>query len=783
MADRNANIAIAVQGNASGQLRQMTGDVAALVNQLRAATVAAGQSEAEFLSLAGALSRDALAAGDAARAEQILADANRGLAVTASDATAATTKANQSSQQLGGTFNVVRSAAQQLGIVLGARQIAQMEIDAGRAALALDHTQRVTRAVAGDTATYNAIVAEARTQQRLFGGTLQENIEGLSGLAVTSRNTGASLAQLVDLQKRLTILNPAQGAQGGLIALNEALAGNISSLSRRFNIPRAELQKLSDTSVPVAERLKVIDEFLNKVGITSAAVGQSVSESAQSFNTFNANLDNLKTSLGSELVAEIGPGVELLNRLANTINSTGERSSQAAEAGRNFGRGFAESVPVIGAFLASTHRLNEDLTRLGIGTRETASAGVGLGGVFDEERRATNQFIDAGARLAQIQADGRRESILATQAIQTQADITRQSAQASALDAERKREQAAQIELAQIQANQAADAFLRLHPNIDAAGAASIATAEKIDPLIAQLIQARLRADDATAALQRFTLGTAGAAAFAPPSNALPGTRARGAGGETLSDRFGGGARGVVSDTLQKQRDLQQAQFALELARARTAEQRIAILRREQAATTDQAEKLRIQAQIEGERNSGAKAHTSELGSQLRLQEGIYDSLNKQIDAQISLRKLTAQDTLDRLKENRELAQAQRILASGRASPEFKAAAQARIDLINAERDERAQRIREAQATAGGSIVNGRLLQSQPRAGGVPAVPTPGQAGAPGVPTVPTPGEGGAGVPVVDVRVFLDSQEISARVVTSLRGGLRSANAGGAGRG
>src|SRR5262249_54571736 len=152
-----------------------------------------------------------------------------------------------------------------------------------------------------------------------------------------------------------------------------------------------------------------------------------------------------------------------------------------------------------------------------------------------------------------------------------------------------------------------AEAFIHLHPNISATSAASIAAAEGLSPLIAQLIQAKLKADDATAALQRLQLGTAGAAAFAPPSNALPGTRVRGETGRTLGDIFGGGAESKLRDINQKQNDLVAAQLQLDLARARTAQQRIAILQREQSLTTDQAEKLRIQAQIEQERASAAK--------------------------------------------------------------------------------------------------------------------------------------------------------------------------------
>jgi hypothetical protein len=222
----------------------------------------------------------------------------------------------------------------------------------------------------------------------------------------------------------------------------------------------------------------------------------------------------------------------------------------------------------------------------------------------------------------------------------------------------------------------------------------------------------------------------------------------------------------------------------LELSRAKTAAQRIAILQREQVLTTDQVEKLRIQAQIEGERNSGAKAHTGELGKQLNLEERIRDSKEAQVKASVDARKLAAEDVLDRLKENRQLAAAQRELANPRASSEFKEAAAARIALINANRDERALALQQAQATAGGQIINGRVFQSRPGAPGATPAPLPTP-----IPPLPAPGAPtGQAAPVAPgsliVQFLVDGHKIAEEIIPDvmrvLRGGLaQSASAGG----
>ena len=367
--------------------------------------------------------------------------------------------------------------------------------------------------------------------------------------------------------------------------------------------------------------------------------------------------------------------------------------------------------------------------------------------------------------------------------------VTQDQAAALQLDAQQKQLLTDKTRLLQQQTQAAADEFIRLHPALTADQAAALAFADGLGPVVAQLVRVQVGLNDATNQALRFQgalgdLAHLSAEGFGAPSNALPGTRAVGAtSGTSLADIFGSdrGIRAVTRD-LAQQHTITQAQFQLDLARAKTAAQRIAVLQQEQAATTDVAEKIRLQAQIESERNSAAKAHTSELDKQLKLNESIDNSLDSQLKAQIDIRKLSAQDTLDRLKESRELATAERILASSRASADFKTAAAARIQLIQADQAERALAIQQAQETAGGSIINGRIFRTVPRAGG-PAQPTIPQLPPPGgfAPIQPQPPVPGGGAPftvqfVVDGKVI--AQAILPEVFAAQRASLSRAQAG-----
>jgi hypothetical protein len=212
--------------------------------------------------------------------------------------------------------------------------------------------------------------------------------------------------------------------------------------------------------------------------------------------------------------------------------------------------------------------------------------------------------------------------------------------------------------------------------------------------------------------------------------------------------RLGQAAKDKASADAQK---LQDARDALALSRARTAGQRIAELKRQQAATADPVEKLQLQAQIEQAQQSTAKAHTSELSKQLNLHESIYDSLNKQRDAALDIEELTIRDRQQDRADAEKLKTAQRILASPNASADLKARAQDAIDLISVEDRKRAQAIAEKSATAGGQIINGKVFQSS---AGAPLPPT-GAAGPLGALPPGPAGPGGAGGPNAPLTINL----------------------------
>jgi hypothetical protein len=669
-----------------------------------------------------------------------------------------------------GTLGGLRSALGGLGIAFGAQQLISFGIESGRTGLALDRTERLTRELTGTQERYNQVVVAARQQQALFGGSLQSNIEDLSGFAVQSRLTGVRLESLIDLSQRLSVLDPEQGIRGASVALREALSGDPISLAKRFEIPRVELAKLRDTSTTTAEKLQVISDFLDKAGIKSGALARATSETQQTYNQLGATLDAATTSFGLFVAQGLEPAARGLDRLVRLSQDNPDAFREILQSIADFNTGVQGST--------------------------TAAVNPAIRGIA--------AYNDAVLRLAGIQAG-------TTTAIESQSEAMRQSAFASLAAARATHDHAtAEDEIRQqrhldIQAAQEQQqAIARLTAGLgEQAGAHALAAQQAallkqnedgITSTLAQLTSGTINQAQAESILTgrygvnanslpgliALTFQLAGARAASaradlaargarPPTNLTEARLPGGGAGTSLADRLGGGAGTDARRRLDEQDRIRQAQNALDLARARTAAQRIAVLEREKAATTDVAEKIRIQASIEAERNSGAKAHTTELDKQLGLNERVRDSLEAQLKASVDARKLAAQDTLDRLKEDQQLAQARRVLATSH-DERFRQAAQARIDLIGAERDERQLALRQAQATAGGTLVNGRVFQSLPGGGApqpIPALPLAGGA--------PSAVQGAAGgLPSgLQVLVLLDGEQIAAKVETRVVSNLR----------
>lgn len=542
-----------------------------------------------------------------------------------------------------GAFGLATIGPQIVGQAVGAGA------DAGRNAILLDRTLRLTKELTGTQAQYNQVIQTARQQQVLYGGSLQENIAGIQGLVVTARSTGAELQTLINLAQRLAVLDPAQGAEGARIALSEVLSGDPRSLARRYEIPLSALERIKDESVPVAERLAVLDGYLNKIGITSATVTKVVTDQAKAYNVLGQELSDLQTNAGSGLANAFEAPARGLGRLIGLINQNPQAvaelkallgrtgpvdTSDIEQAADDLARARASRLLSGDPNQPQQRQLNtrrlggaetaepviRQLTELIQKGGEAQQKAEALAIAFTDQqlgadglRRGLNELTQQEQTLAgieQTRIQNATADLNARQAaIDKIAQLTsgmRASAEASALDAAQKQAQQAQTALVAQQTNAAVDSFLRLNPGIDAAGIAAQVTAGKIPLLIGQLAQLQLQTDANTAAFNRLALQQNIAAGSGGASKPFLGGLTNTTSG--LAGTLGGGAGGVFSRVDADQRALQDSRDALALARAKTRAERIAIYERQLARQATEEGRNRILAQIESERQTGVSA-------------------------------------------------------------------------------------------------------------------------------------------------------------------------------
>jgi len=78
----------------------------------------------------------------------------------------------------------------------------------------LEKTLTSFEVLSGSQAKYRTNLEAARKQQDLFGGSLQDTVEGMSVFANLSNRTGIEIQKLTNLSRALATVDPAQGFKG-----------------------------------------------------------------------------------------------------------------------------------------------------------------------------------------------------------------------------------------------------------------------------------------------------------------------------------------------------------------------------------------------------------------------------------------------------------------------------------------------------------------------------------------------------------------------------------------
>lgn len=137
----------------------------------------------------------------------------------------------------------------------------------------LEKTIATVRALSKTQVRFNEVMRAAKKEQSLFGGSLQQTLTDFTGFIYLSNQTGLSIQRLIDVARRLSVIDPAQGMSGASVALKEFFSGDIQSLSRRFEIDRNTLNSVKGLGTAL-ERLEGLDKVLADMGISQDIIAQ-----------------------------------------------------------------------------------------------------------------------------------------------------------------------------------------------------------------------------------------------------------------------------------------------------------------------------------------------------------------------------------------------------------------------------------------------------------------------------------------------------------------------------
>jgi hypothetical protein len=380
-------------------------------------------------------------------------------------------------------------------------------VEAFKFKAALDATTASINAQLKGVRDVNVVYAEAATFARQFKLTQEETTNAISASIGVMRSSKAPIEDILGVLARMQVLSPEQSLQEAAIALKALASGDTTSLVTRFEVGRDVANQMKAEIQGGADAVAVMSKFLGETGIGMDTLAARATGAAGALKDAAIAAGELKLAQ-AEFAA--GPGMAVLQtQISATRGLTRLLSGDFDAMGQSISNAAANSAHQIGVMA---------------GVTDNATSSSGAWGA--ELANLTPAIYGEIAAAQQAQA-----AILAMTQAQTD-DIAQ-----TQIDTQAKAEQTAQTALLAAQTQATVDAFLALNPNLSASGAAAAAGAAGFPPLIARLIEATLRAQEARNALAAFN-ALAGVQALRAPGS--PG------GGPTDADEIQSGKRNQV---------------------------------------------------------------------------------------------------------------------------------------------------------------------------------------------------------------------------------------------
>lgn len=160
----------------------------------------------------------------------------------------------------------------------------------------------------------------------------------IAGLGPIAKQTDQPLMQLLDTALQLAAANPAEGLEGAMYAIREALSGDWMSLIDRFNMPRQIINQMKEEGVPA---LQIINQLLTQQGYDMDYVARMATVADSRTRTLFGNLRLAAGQLGRPAFEAVSG---IIDKLASYTSS--EAFQNDLKAVQDFGQAIRDLPPV-----------------------------------------------------------------------------------------------------------------------------------------------------------------------------------------------------------------------------------------------------------------------------------------------------------------------------------------------------------------------------------------------------------------------------------------------------
>ena len=222
------------------------------------------------------------------------------------------------------------------GTAFGAWKLGDMVIGGG---LRQEMTLTQLQGLSGSKQAGNEIYQMLRNEAMNSTFATQEYTQATRSFLGFTRDQ-EELKGFLDITKRLALLDPEQGFSGASFAVKEGLAGDLLSLSERFEIPKSFLRQNGfDSKGGYMANYTAISKTLDQMGMTKEAVGVYESTGMAKLTEFkNKSLDWLG-QMGNGVVKEMKPFFTEINKFFKSSDAKNFANEMSVWLGGAFNRG------------------------------------------------------------------------------------------------------------------------------------------------------------------------------------------------------------------------------------------------------------------------------------------------------------------------------------------------------------------------------------------------------------------------------------------------------------